>query len=108
MVLPDYEPETEVVEIHGIDGCYPMGQVFHPIVKLPDGRVAVDVWVSGDRVLGRAWRRQDHPNLKNLPAGTPKSVKSIYTAAGQLAYMRMTECFGSPVVAAHDWASDNV
>jgi hypothetical protein len=46
--------------------------------------------ISGRRrvAFGKVWAREDHPNLRALPNGAPRAVKSLYTADGQLSYIR--------------------
>lgn len=97
--LPDYSPKTEVVEALGAGkGRFSYGQTFHPIVKAPDGRLVVDVWVRpGGKTMVRLWRREDHPNLSVLPVNAPRKVKALYRADGQLAYLRSSEYWTNPL-----------
>jgi hypothetical protein len=90
-VLPDWEPFTEEVE----NPCPPFSAgpwsqaaQFPPIQKLADGRIVVDWWVGSGRVVAKAWRRADHPNISLLPWNAPRSVKTMYRADTQLAYLR--------------------
>ena len=97
--LPEYRPTLTDVKIDGITGEF--SGVYHPVVKLPCGRVAVDVWVDADgQVWGSAWRREDHSNLKALPDNAPRKVKHLYKAAGQLAQLRSTDYMAQPYFAA--------
>jgi hypothetical protein len=54
------------------------------------GRVRARNIISGRRLVafGKVWAREDHPNLRALPNGVPRAVKSLYTADGQLSYIR--------------------
>ena len=92
MLMPDFHPETETVEAPWAgDGKFSRGQLRHPIVKAPDGRLAVDVFVHPRRgTMADVWRKQDHPNLHKLPPNAPRAVKSLYRADGQLAHLRGT------------------
>jgi len=98
--MPDFTPPTEVVQAPWAGtGGYSYGMLLHPIVKSPDGRLAVDVWFDprSETTMAKVWRRQDHPNLGNLPRNVPRKVKALYRADGQLAFMRHEgDVFTSP------------
>ena len=89
-MLPDYAPVTEEVKLpDDWDITYSQSAQFPPIKKFPDGRLIVDMWADGKGgKVGKAWTKADHVNLTKLPPNTPRSVKSLYTADGQLAYIR--------------------
>ena len=89
-MLPDYAPVTEEVKLpDDWDITYSQSAQFPPIKKFPDGRLIVDMWADGKGgKVGKAWAKADHVNLTKLPPNTPRSVKSLYTADGQLAYIR--------------------
>jgi hypothetical protein len=62
---------------------------FAPAARYLDHVRARTIITNSRRVaFGKVWARADHPNLKALPAGVPRAVKSLYTADGQLAYIR--------------------
>ena len=90
MTLPDYAPVTEEVKLpDDWDITYSQSAQFPPIKKFPDGRLIVDMWADGKGgKVGKAWTKADHVNLTKLPPNTPRPVKSLYTADGQLAYIR--------------------
>jgi hypothetical protein len=90
MTLPDYAPVTEEVKLpDDWDITYSQSALFPPIKKFPDGRLIVDMWADGKGgKVGKAWTKADHVNLTKLPPNTPRPVKSLYTADGQLAYIR--------------------
>lgn len=101
MNLPDFAPETEVVTAPWAgDGVFSYGQTYHPVIKAPDGRLAVDVWVNGTTTMARLWRRRDHPNLGKLPWNAPRKVKALYRADGQLAHLRAGDIQSDPAWAA--------
>lgn len=100
--LLDFAPQVEDVAWHG-DAVFSYGKQRHPIEKAPDGRLAVDVYMGREGPRALLWRREDHPNLPRLPDGTPRAIKRLYTAEGQMLVLRQ-ECdyFGSIQKAAFD------
>lgn len=103
MRMPDFEPITEVVALPDLPsgGKFSHSQTYHPIVKLADGRLVVDVWVNHEgNIMGKAWRRAAHPNAERIPADAPKVVHDLYSANGQLALLRSSCWFSSPANAA--------
>lgn len=103
-MMPNFSPVgIEVITLTEMTGEFSSGQVYHPILKIPDGRIVVDVWIGeGQRLFGKAWRKADHPNLANLPADAPRAVKHLYTADGQLAQMRASDYYSMPSTKAYE------
>lgn len=92
--LSSYSPQVEEIEapISFVPEYRGPQKVFPDIQRLPDGRLAVDWWKSADgKILVKAWGRAPYPNINLLPASCPRIVKALYSEAGQLRLLRMTE-----------------
>jgi hypothetical protein len=106
MMLPDFTPVTDVIpappeyrlELRGPQKVWP------DIQKLDDGRLVLDWWRAADGLaMVRVWRREDHPNMGLLPPNTPRVVKSLFSADGQLKRLRATHCDNSIPSALAAW-----
>lgn len=65
--------------------------------KLRDGRLMIDGYADGDRIMIRAWRRGDNPELANLRAlwpHLPRAVLAPFRAENQLRMMRAVDQSG--------------
>lgn len=94
MVKPDWSPTVETIEYPaGVPVPeHPHGAPYPPLVKLADGRLIVDYWRRRDGTMAaRVWRQADHPNMAKLPANAPRAVRHMFTKAGQLALIRLTD-----------------
>ena len=89
-VLPNYAPVTRIVVLaHDRDFKeWPQSAQFPPIEKMADGGLMVDRCHYPDRVEAKVWDRADHPNARLLPVDAPRAVRHLYSASGQLAYLR--------------------
>jgi hypothetical protein len=97
--LPPFSPSLDEIEMPAAELLALRGgrvqsqeEQYPPIAKMPDGRLIVESYEARNPFDGMMrcflWRREDHPNLLLLPEHTPRAVKALYRADGQLAYLR--------------------